>query len=953
MAEYNPKEIEEKMLSFWDKNKTFEKLMKLRKNGKTFSFMDGPPTANNPMGVHHAWGRTYKDLYLRLKGMQGFETRRQPGFDCQGLWVEVGIEKELGFKSKKDIEKYGIDKFTEKCVKSVLDYVKNWIDLSKKLGMWMDWENPYLTLTDTNIEYVWYFLKKCYEKGWLYKGLKVLPWCPRCGTSLSSHEVASGYKEKTHPAIYVKFPIKDRPAEYLLIFTTTPWTLASNVAVAAHPDLEYIRIKIGGEVFILAKNLLEKAILEKSYSTLQTMYGRELVEIQYDNPLKDLVPLQWGITGKVVLSDKYVSAEEGTGLVHIAPGHGPEDYEIGKEYNLPILSPLDESGIFNEDAGFLRGKNAKDGNELALEKLRERGLLYREEKITHSYPCCWRCDEELIYRTGEEWFISTQEIKPKLLEEAQKVKWYPEWTSKSMVDWLTNLKDWNISRKRYYGLPLPFWLCEKCNHMEVIESKEELKKKAIKGFKELKELHRPWIDNVILKCEKCEGEMKRTDETGDCWLDAGVVFYSTLKYLEDRKYWEKWFPADFITEMHEQVRLWFYATLFVSTILEGKTPYKSVLANGMVLDEKMREMHKSTGNVIWADEALEKIGGDVMRWMYCLQNPGQPMPFGYASAKEVKRTLNVLYNTIKFLQIYCEANKYKPKKPKNFDISSQWILSRLQSINKEVTSNLEELKPHIASCKLEEFFLNDLSRFYGHLIRKHIKPGLESEYKEAMLYTFYTVCLDTLKLLAPFLPFITEDLYQGFFKKFEKEESIHLCDWPKVEEDLINEKLENEMKIAKEIIETANSLRHEKNIKLKYLLPGISIDGKEDVKEAAKDLKEVIEELTNVKDVKVEELEQGKEIENGKIFLNAEISQEIKDEWLLSELIRSVQDTRKKIGLEIKNKIELYLQEEELFKKNKQKIEGATGSKITFGKILGNKSELEFENKKYEFGIKK
>jgi isoleucyl-tRNA synthetase len=479
-----------------------------------------------------------------------------------------------------------------------------------------------------------------------------------------------------------------------------------------------------------------------------------------------------------------------------------------------------------------------------------------------------------------------------------------------------------------------------------------LKKKAIRGFKELKELHRPWIDNVILKCPKCEGEMKRTDEIGDVWLDAGVVFYSTLKYLEDRNYWEKWFPSDFITEMHEQVRLWFYATLFVSVTLEGKAPYKSALAHGMVLDEKMREMHKSTGNAIWADEALEKIGGDIMRWMYCLQNPGQSMPFGYILAKDVRRTLNVLYNTVKFLQTYCEVNKYKPKKPKKFDISSQWILARLQTVKKQVTDDLENLKPHLASSKLEEFFLNDLSRWYGHIIREHIKPGLDSKYKESMLYTFYKTCLETLKLLAPFIPFITESLYQDFFSKFEKEESIHLCDWPEVEKDLVNEKLENEMNIAKKIVESSNAIRHEENIKLRYILSSLTVDGKEELKEVAEDLKEVIEEMANIKEVKVEAIEKGKEIENGKLLLNTEVTQEIRDEWLLSELIRSVQDARKKMKLEIKDKIELYLQKDELFDKNKKIIESSTGSKITFGKVIGDKFKFEFLGKSYDFGIK-
>lgn len=948
---YDPQDIEKRILKFWERNKLFEKSMKLRKGNETFSFMDGPPTANNPMGAHHAWGRAYKDLFLRFKTMQGFDMRKQPGFDCQGLWVEVGVEKELGFKTKKDIEKYGIGKFTEKCVENVLNYVNVWIDLSKKLGMWMDWKNPYLTLTDTNIEYVWYFLKKCHEKGWLYKGLKVLPWCPRCGTSLSHHEVTKGYRELTHPAIYVKFPLKDRKNEYLLIYTTTPWTLISNVAVAAHPDAKYVKVKINNEILILAEDLLEKVILTKDYGILETVYGRELVELQYENPMKDLLPIQWNITGKVVLSDKFVNLEEGTGLVHIAPGHGPEDYQLGLEYKLSVLSPIDENGKFTEDAGWLQGKTAKEASELVLEKLRERNILYKEDTLTHSYPCCWRCDEELIYRTGEEWFISSEKIKPKLIKEAEKVKWYPEWTKKSMLDWLKNLKDWNISRKRYYGLPLPFWVCE-CGHLEVIGSLKELKKKAIKGYKGLKELHRPWIDNVILKCPKCKKEMRRVPEIGDCWLDAGVVPFSTLKYFENKKYWKKWFPIDFITEMHEQVRLWFYSMLFVSVTLENKTPYKSVLAHGMVLDENSREMHKSSGNVIWADEALEKMGGDVMRWMYCKQNPGQPLPFGYTPAKEIKKTLNVLYNTSKYLQTYWEANKFKKTKPKKIDLSSKWILSRIQTVKLNVTKYLEELKPHLATRELQDFFLDDLSRWYGHIIRNDIKPGLDSKNKNSMLYTFYSVMLDSLKLLSPFLPFVTESLYHDFFRNYEKEESIHLTKWPKIDKKLLNKKLENQMTITKKIVETSNSIRHEKGLKLKYPLQSLTISGDKKVSDSVKSLKNVIKKMANVKEVKTKTLKEGKEFEYGKMVLDTELTSELKDEWLLKELIRNVQKFRKKIKLEIKDKIELYLQDEKLFRKSQKTIEGATGSKIVFGDILGKKSDFEFENKKYEFGIK-
>jgi isoleucyl-tRNA synthetase len=948
--QYEPQEIEKKTLKFWHDKKLAEKSLELRKGKKTFSFMDGPPTANNPMGVHHAWGRTYKDLYLRLRTMQGFDTRKQPGFDCQGLWVEVGVEKELGFKTKKDIEDYGIDKFVKKCVENVLNYVKIWIELSKKLGMWMDWENPYLTMSDTNIEYVWYFLKNCYEKGWLYKGLKVLPWCPRCGTSLSSHEVSSGYKTKTHPGIYFKFKVQGEENVYLLVYTTTPWTLVSNVAVAANPDEEYAKVRVGNEYYILGKPLLEKVFPDKDYKIVDIFHGRELVEVNYENPMKEIVPIQWNVNGKVILSTEFVSMCEGTGLVHIAPGHGPEDYQLGLEYNLPILSPLDEAGRFTEDAGFLKGRNAREANEMVLEKLRDANALYKETKVTHSYPCCWRCNEELVYRTGEEWFIKADDVKSKLLKEAEDVYWYPEWTGKSMKDWLTNLKDWNISRKRYYGMPLPFWICD-CGHLEIIGSKEELKKKAVRGFEQLKELHRPWIDNVVLKCPKCDKEMKRVDETGDVWLDAGVVYFSTLKYLDDKKYWKKWFPADFVTEMHEQVRLWFYATLFVAVTLEEKAPYKSVLAHGMVLDEKMEEMHKSAGNVIWADEALEKIGADVMRWMYCMQNPGQSMPFGYTPANEVRKTLNVLYNTTKFLQTYMEANKMKPSDVKKPDVASLWLLSRLQSVKDEVNKSLDEMKPHLASKALQDFFLNDLSRWYGQIIREDIKPDVDSKSKETILNTFYKVMLETLKLLSPFTPFITESLYQDFFKNFEKEESIHFADWPEMEK-YQDKEMEVGMEAVKKIVEASNSIRHEKGIKLRYKLESLTVDLVKTT-EATKKLKTIIENMANVKKVEFAKLEQGKEVEGMKVSLNIDANPELKEDWMLSELMRKVQAKRKEMGLNIRDKITLHLPEDEILEKSKKRIEAATGSKIEFGKVSGTKSEFIFEDKKYEFGIKK
>jgi isoleucyl-tRNA synthetase len=956
---YNPIELEKKILEFWEKNKLFEKSMKLRKGNKTFSFYDGPPTANNPMGVHHAWGRTYKDLYLRFKTMHGFDTRKQPGFDCQGLWVEVGVEKELGFTTKKDIEKFGLDKFTEKCEQTVNKWVKIWIELSKKLGMWMDWDNPYLTMSDENIEMVWYFLKKCWEKNWLYIGNRSLPWCPRCGTSLSQHEVSSGYAEVTHTSVFLKFPITGKKNEFLLVYTTTPWTLPADVAAAVHPDLTYVKVKQNNEIYILAESLL--SALDGSYEILEKFKGKDLEGTVFIGPLQDL-PLQKNVVHKVILSD-IVSGEEGTGIVHIAPGHGPEDFELGIRFKLPILCPVDESGNLDSTTDWLAGKNVKEANKLILNDLQKRGLIYKIADIKHSYPLCWRCKEELIYRTEEGWFIKASEIRSKLIKEAKELKVFPEWAQKSMLDWLTNLRDWNISRKRYYGLPLPFWKCDN-GHLEVIGTRDELKKKAIKGLDQLKELHRPWIDNVVLKCPKCKKEMKRIPEVGDCWLDAGVVPFSTLNYLNDKKYWKRWFPADFVTEMHEQVRLWFYSMLFISTTLVNRRPYNSFLAHGMVLDEKGKEMHKSWGNVIWAEEALNKIGADIMRWMYCSQNPGVSLSFGYTPARDVQKTLNVLFNTAKYVQTYCDANNYKPKKAK-LDLASKWIFSRLETAKTNVTNYLDELKPHLAVRELEEFFLNDFSRFYIHVIRSKVKPGHESKDKQTVLCTLYDVMLETLKLLSPFTPFLTESLYQDFFRKFEKTESIHLTDWPKPNKKLINKKLEEDMEIAEKIIEASLAARQLSKLKLRWPIQEVVIVSKDKkIAPAVKNVKEVLLAMCNTKSIKVLDREpkgefSSVEFDFGKVLVPTKLDEKLLEEAMVRELIREVQEMRKKNNFQVKEHILLTLnsnkETNQLLKKHESLLAKEVGaSKIIVGKLEGEfKGKLNFEDKTVDISFSK
>lgn len=947
---YNPQEIEKRILEFWEKEKIFEKLRERNRGNRRFSFFDGPITANNPMGVHHAWGRTLKDLFQRFYAMLGYDERYQNGFDCHGLWVEVEVEKELGFKSKKDIERFGIENFIEKCKERVLKFSEIQTRQSIRLGQWMDWKNSYYTMSENNIEAIWYFLKLCHEKGWLYESFKVMPWCPRCGTSLSQHELLDSYKEMVHPGVYLKCKIKGKENEYLLVWTTTPWTLTSNVALAVHPDFYYVKIRFGDEIYYLAEKLVNKLFNEDRYEIIEKFKGSKLVGIRYESPYSYL-PEQKGVDHKVIPWEG-VSEEEGSGIVHIAPGCGEEDYELGLKYNLKAISPLDEFGAFKENFDWISGISYKDANKKIIEDLKKRELLFKLEDYSHRYPVCWRCKEELVFRLVEEWFIKMDEIRPKLIEEAEKVNWHPDFGKKLMIDWLNNMKDWCISRKRYWGLPLPFYKCT-CGHVEVIGSRKELEEKAISGLEKLKELHRPWIDEVKIKCPKCGKDVGRIKEVGDCWLDAGIIAFSTLDYFSNRSYWEKWYPCDMVCEMREQIKLWFFFLLLMSVVIDGRAPYKNVVFYEKILDEKGNPMHKSLGNVIWLDEAFEKIGADVMRWLYVTHDPKDNLNFGFNIAREIKRKLNIFYNVNKYVKTYVEANNFDPKNYREYKLDNlhKWLFSKLESLKMDVENLLRDYDFFRAAKRIEDFIINDFSRWYIHIIREKVKESYEGDDKELVLYSLYKTQFELTKILAPFIPFLAEDMYQNFFKKFEKFESVHLIPWPKYDESIINNELENKMEVIKEIIETTNALKKERNIKNRWVLDKIIIyTDDEPTLKAIETFKEEIKILSNSLSVEISrEGKGGKEFSKGYIDLG-EIK---KEESMIREIARVVQDTRKKKGLKVGEKIVLFLSDNTLEPYKDEIAKRVNATEIIFGRVDEEFGKIKFEDKDISFKFEK
>lgn len=918
----NFSEQEHSIWRFWKTNNILQKYLNRNKNAsKHFSFIDGPITANNPMGVHHAWGRTLKDTFQRYKNMQGFEQRFQNGFDCQGLWVEVEVEKEHKFKNKKDIERYGIGKFVEDCKIRAHKFADIQTEQSKRLGYFMDWENSYYTLSDENNYAIWAFLKKCFQDGNLYKGRDSVPWCPRCGTAISQHEILNEeYKEITHKTIVFRLPLKNDPTTSLLAWTTTPWTIPGNVALVVDPKLSYWKMKnVGspeaGQIIIVNPTQAGSAEKEASlavrlgltdgWEKVEELQGSDLVGLEYTNPYNHLPAVREAFGDyipRIVASDPVilqVDPSEGTGIVHIAPGAGTEDFRLGKKEQLPPVEQIDEAGIFLGGFGDFSGSSVQEVSSRVLQDLEEKEIAFKIFAYTHRYPTCWRCKVELVWRVVDEWYIAmdatnhkkAKNYRNRLKSTAQQAEWIPKFGLSRELDWLTNMHDWLISKKRYWGLALPIYECS-CGNVEVIGSEEELKKRAVSGWDEFEgqSPHRPWVDKVKIECTKCKSEISRIPDVGNPWLDAGIVALSTLKYFTDKKYWNKWFPANFITECFPgQFKNWFYAQIAMSTIMEDKVPFETLLGHALVMDEHGEEMHKSKGNAIWFDDAVEQMGADIMRWLYLRQTTQNNLNFGYGPAEEVRRKFHlILWNSYKFVVTYAQIDKDATTKLgyttvsqlKNLTDLDKWVLSRLHNTIKTVEQSLDKFATKEATQALESL-VNEFSTWYIRRSRDRIGPTAENQQDKKTFYTVaYEVLVTLAKLLAPLTPYISESIYQNL-KTFEMPESIHLCDWPTADEGFIDTKLEEQMKQAREVMEKGHSLRKFSGVKVRQPLASFATIKKE----VSDEINKLLLDELNTKEIKYNQ---------PKDRWDLNITPELELEGKARDMMREIQSLRRK-----------------------------------------------------------
>ena len=869
-----------------------------------FSFLEGPPTANAPPGLHHLEARTFKDIICKFKYMNGFSVPRKGGWDCHGLPVEVQVEKSLKLESKKDVEKYGVDKFIKKCREDVFSNIEDWNKSTEELNYLVDLKDPYVTLNNNYIESVWWSLKELYNKKLLYEGYKVLPFCTRCGTPLSSHEVAQGYKEVQEESVYIAFKIKGKKDEYILAWTTTPWTLPGNVALAVGPKIDYVKVELpDGDKLILGKEKI--GLLKGQCKIIEKIKGKDLVGLEYE-PLYDIKELKSENSYKVVAAD-FVTTEDGTGVVHTAVMYGEDDYNLGKKVGLPEVHTVGQDGKFLDIAPeFIRGRYVKSAEKDIKEDLKKRHLLFKVEKISHDYPFCWRCDSPLLYYGINSWFIDVSSIREKLMKLNKEINWYPSHIKDGRFGkWLEGAKDWALSRSKFWGTPLPIWKCE-CGKEKAIGSIEELKKEAVKLPKEKLDLHKPWIDKVKLKCE-CGKEMKRVPDVIDCWYDSGSASFAQFHYpFENKKEFEKRYPYDYIAEAIDQTRGWFYTLHVLGTILFDKPAYKNVICMGHIVDEKGEKMSKSKGNIIKPRDIIDKAGVDAVRLQFFTSDVGNQKRFSYELMKEnVLGFLNVLYNCNSYYKQLDE------KKCSN-KIEDMWISSKLNNLIKEVSNDLNNYELNKPFEKINNFVVNNFSRGYIKITRDR------EDTKEVLGEVLEKVAV----LLAPFAPHISEYVYSGFSK-----ESVHMAKWLKPDEKKINLELEKEMELVMKVIELGLSERDKAQIGLKWPLQKATIYGK--YLDFDEEFTEILKTQLNVKEIVVEESPEMK------VEIDTQITPELESEGYARELSRQVQEFRKKLGLNKKENIELYIATSDEFKE-------IINSKTEFIKSRTNSKKLDF-----------
>ena len=836
---------EERISEYWEKIDLLHKCVQTKEGNKKYIFYEGPPTANGKPGIHHVMARTLKDLTCRYHTMLGYKVNRKAGWDTHGLPVEIEVEKKLGLHNKQDIEKYGIEKFNEKCKASVFEYEKEWRELTKRMGYLIDLDHPYVTLENDYIESVWNILNNMFKDDLIYEGHKILPYCARCGTGLASHEVAQGYEEITTTSVTVKFKVKGKDNEFFLAWTTTPWTLPSNVCLSVNPEVDYVKVKVKDEYYYLADNLKDAVLKDLEYQVVEHLKGKEMEYMEYEQllPFIDVKEKAFFVT-----CADYVTIEDGTGIVHTAPAFGEDDYNTGRRYKLPVINPVNEEGKFTQTPW--KGTFVIDTDPEVINYLWENGILFAKQKIKHNYPHCWRCHTPLIYYAHPSWYIEVTKFKDKLVDNNNGVNWFPPFVGeKRFGNWLENLNDWAISRSRYWGTPLPIWRC-KCGHVESIGSRKELKEKALEDIDENVELHRPYVDNIHLKCPKCGDIMTREKDVIDVWFDSGSMPFAQWHYpFENKDNFDELFPADFICEGIDQTRGWFYSLLAISTYMTGKSPYKNVLVNDLILDKEGKKMSKSRGNTVAPFELFDKYGADVVRWyLLYVSPPWNPTKFDEDGLREMEskffRSLRNIYN---FFSLYANTDDIDPRtfqvKYEDRDEIDKWLLSKYNRLVKVVRDDMDKFELTKVVREISDFVIEELSNWYIRRNRRRFWKTDKDDSKFAVYSTTYEVLLGISKLIAPIVPFISEEL----FRSLTDEESVHLADFPQFDEEKINDKIENRMDLVRDLVTLGRAAREEAKIKVRQPLSKVIIDGK--YKKIISDLSDLIIEELNVKEV--------------------------------------------------------------------------------------------------------